>query len=324
MPTERKSSAMSRGHALACVGAVAMNAYREAVRARILHGLLAFALAACGYSVIVASLSVDQQARVVSDVGSASISLSAVLVAIVLGATALYRELELKTIFPILARPIRRHEYLIGKYLGILLTLFVFVAIDGAVVLGLLALETDASPPAVLCAAGALAVALALLLVRFRRARVAVLVPWSACAFAVMAVLAAPAGANRQVVIASAVLTLSEVAIITAVATLFSSFSSPFLTAMFTLSVFLIGRSADTLAHLPVHQVGAGIKRIASVIAHVVPNLQVYVPTRPILLGQVPDVHVWPLVAKGALQAGAYAVVMLALASLIFRRRDFT
>jgi ABC-type transport system involved in multi-copper enzyme maturation permease subunit len=306
------------------IAAVAMNAYREAVRARVLYGLLAFALSACAYSVLVASLSVDQQARVVSDVGSASISLCAVLVAIVLGATSLYRELELKTIFPILARPVRRPEYLVGKYLGILLTLFVFVALDGSVVLGILALETDAPPLTVLGAAAALVVVLVAALLRFPRFRVATFVPWSIAAFTVMAVLARPAGANRQLVIASALLTVSEVAIIAAVATLFSSFSSPFLTAVFTLSVFLIGRSADTLAHLPARQVGEGIKEVAAVLARVVPNLQVYVPARPVLLGEVPGVPVWMLVAKGGLQAGAYAAVMLAVASLIFRRRDFT
>jgi Cu-processing system permease protein len=201
---------------------IAMNAYREAVRARVLYGLLAFALAACGYAVIVASLSLDQQARVVSDVGSASISLCTVLVAIVLGATSLYRELELKTIFPILARPLFRHEYVLGKYLGTLLTLLVFIAIDGAVVLGILAGETGASVGLLVFATVALFVVLALALWRMPHARVQVVVPWALGAFAVMALLAAPAAGNRQLVLASCVLTLSEAAIVTAIATLTS------------------------------------------------------------------------------------------------------
>ncbi|HEY1958686.1 MAG TPA: ABC transporter permease subunit [Polyangiaceae bacterium] len=306
------------------VTAIALNAYREAVRARLLYALLALALAACGYSVIVASLSLDQQARVVSDVGSGSISLFAVIVAIILGAWSLYREIELKTIFPVLARPLFRHEYLLGKYLGILLTLLVFIAIDGAAVLGILALETGARPASVLAATGALVVGLGALLLRFPRARVHAVVPWSLAAFATMAVLAAPAGGDRQLVVASCALTLGEVAIISAVATLFSSFSSPFLTAVFTVSVFLIGRSADTLAHLPARQVGTTVKHAAAALAHVVPNLQVYVPARPILLGEVPEMPTWHLVAKAAAQSCAYSVVMLCAAALIFRRRDFS
>ncbi len=306
------------------VVAIMMNAYREAVRARVLYGLLAFALAACAYSVIVASLSIDQQTRVVSDVGSAAISLCSVLVSIVLGATALYRELELKTIFPVLARPLHRYEYLLGKYFGIVATLVVFVAIDGAATLGVLAIEAGARPALVLGAAAGLLVALAVALWRAARVRVYVVIPWALVAFATMALLAAPADDNRRLVLASCVLTVCESAIITAVATLFSSFSSPFLTAIFTLSVFLIGRSADTLAHLPARQVGETVRMIAATLAHVMPNLQVYVPQRPVLLGEVPELPIWPFVAKAAAQAVAYSAVMLAASALLFRRRDFT
>src|SRR4051812_19622129 len=139
------------------IAAIALNAYREAVRARILYGLLGLALATCGYSLVVATLSLHQEARVVANVGAASISLYAVLVAIVLGATSLHRELELKTIFPILTRQLRRHEYLIGKYFGMLATLAVFVAIDAAVVLGILAIEAGQKPWLVATAAALLA-----------------------------------------------------------------------------------------------------------------------------------------------------------------------
>ena len=97
------------------VAVIALNAYREAVRARILHGLFALALATAGYALVVGAYASRSRMRVVSDLGSASISLYAIAVAVVLGATSLYRELELKTIFPILARPIRRSEYLVGN-----------------------------------------------------------------------------------------------------------------------------------------------------------------------------------------------------------------
>src|SRR5579871_6446403 len=125
------------------IAAIALNAYREAVRARVLYGILGIALATTLYSVVVGTLSLHQETRVVADLGSASISLYAIVVAIVLGATSLHDELERKTIFPILTRRLRRHEYLVGKYLGALATLGVFVAIDGGAVLGLLALQGE-------------------------------------------------------------------------------------------------------------------------------------------------------------------------------------
>src|SRR4051812_34788435 len=103
---------------LARVAVVALNTYREAVRARILHGLFALALLTSGYSLVVGAYTAGNQLRVVSDLGAASVSLYSIIVAVVLGATSLYRELELKTLYPILARPVGRAEYLAGKYLG--------------------------------------------------------------------------------------------------------------------------------------------------------------------------------------------------------------
>ena len=309
--------------ALIRVGTVAMNAYREAVRARILHGLLAAALATCLYSLLVASLSLHNEPRVIADIGIASISLYAVLVAILLGATSLYRELELKTIFPILARPIRRHEYLLGKYFGTLATLAVFVMLDAAAVLGLLAAETAESPwPVAGVAVGALAI-LGVALLRAKYTRVFVLLPWSVAVLVVMAVLAKPAGAERQLVLAGAALALSETAIVAAIATLFASFSSPFLTAIFTFGVFLVGRTADTLANLPARIFGETVRSIGKFLAHIFPNLQAYVPPRPLLLGEAATVSTWAFVAQSALHAVCYATVLVAFAAMIFRKRDF-
>src|SRR5438046_2310477 len=129
------------------VSAIAMNTYREAVRARVLFGLLALALATSVYSLVIAAMSVRQETRLVSDIGAASISLYAVFVSVILGATSLYRELELKTIFPVLTRRLRRHEYVVGKYLGIFATLLVFVAIDGAAILAIMALQSGKHLP---------------------------------------------------------------------------------------------------------------------------------------------------------------------------------
>src|SRR5450432_4335389 len=130
---------------LARVSVIALNTYREAVRARVLHGLFALALATAAYSLVVGAFALSSRLRVVSDLGAASISIYGIVVAVVLGATSLYRELELKTIFPILARPIRRPEYLVGKYLGTVLTLGVFIAANSGVLL--LALAVEAGRP---------------------------------------------------------------------------------------------------------------------------------------------------------------------------------
>src|SRR5258705_4880711 len=128
------------------VAAIALNTYREAVRARILLGLSALALATALYSIAVGEFALKNAPRVVADLGAASISIYAIVAAVIIGVTSLYRELEQKTIFPILARPIRRGEYLVGKYAGTMLTLGVFIVLDAAFVLLILAYHGGRSP----------------------------------------------------------------------------------------------------------------------------------------------------------------------------------
>jgi hypothetical protein len=305
------------------VSAIAMNTYREAVRARVLFGLLALALATSGYSLVIAAMSLRQETRIVADIGSSSMSLYAVLVAVILGATSLYRELELKTIFPVLTRRLRRHEYVVGKYLGILATLLVFIAIDGAAVLTIMAIQSAQHVGLTLgLGAGMLAV-LGILLWRAKHTRVFVVLPWSIALFLVMMLLCDGAAGERQVVVVSALLTLAEVVIVGAIAMVFSSFSSPFLTAIFTAWLFMIGRSADTLANIPERVFGSTVRMIGLVLAKVVPNLNVYVPARPLLLGQVAAVPIWGYVGRAWMNSLFYAVVLLTLSAIVFRKRDF-
>jgi ABC-type transport system involved in multi-copper enzyme maturation permease subunit len=267
---------------LARVTAIALNTYREAVRARILHGLFGLALATAGYALIVGAYASRSRMRVVSDIGAASISIYAIIVAVVIGATSLYRELELKTIFPILARPIRRSEYLVGKLLGTVLTLAVFVAANAGVLLLALAALSGSSAAAVLAAAIGSAVVLGGVAWKLPRARTYLPVAWAFGVALAGYFLAAGAPDDRRVVAGLACLTLLEVTVIAALATLFSSFSSPFLTAVFTFSVVVVGRSADSLAKLPTRVFGETIHDVGAFLSRVVPNLMLFVPPRPL------------------------------------------
>src|SRR5690349_1326912 len=126
--------------------AVAANRFREAVRDRVLYGVLGVATFVLLFTLVLAEVSLDQQRRIVLDVGLASISLFSVVVSIFLGSSLLYKEIERKTLYVILPKPIRRHEFLLGKYFGIALTAFVFVAIQGAVQLCVSAVQADVDP----------------------------------------------------------------------------------------------------------------------------------------------------------------------------------
>ncbi len=305
------------------VAFVAYNTYREAVRARVLHGLFGLALATSGYTLAVGAFANRAQLRVVSDLGAASVSIYGVVVAVVLGATSLYRELELKTIFPILARPIRRAEYLVGKYLGTLLTLGVFVAANTGALL--LALAELSGHSLLVCAAVGLGPALVCALVGWRlpRTRTWLPIPFALALFIAGIALASGAPDDRGVLVGSALLTLCEVGIVTAVATVFASFSSPFLTAVFTFGVFVVGRSADTLANLPARMFGETVRAIGQALGHVVPNLMLYVPERPLLTGEAEGASLASYVGLAGAYAAAWVLGLLTFASVVFRRRDF-
>ncbi len=305
------------------IAVVALNAYRESVRARILHGLFALALLTNGYALIVAAYAPRISLRAVSDLGSASTSLYAIVVAIVLGATSLHRELELKTIFPILARPIRRAEYLTGKLFGTVLTLAVFIATNAGALLLALAVMGGRSFALVLGGLAVLALLVGLAVWKLARARTFLPLVVALVLFSAGALLANGAPDDRRVVMGSAALTLCEVLVVASIATLFSAFSSPFLTAVFTLSVFVVGRSADTLVKLPVRLFGPAIHGAGAVLAKIVPNLMWYVPPRPLLTGEAVGESLWTHLGLAAGYAVCWAALLLTVAAWVFKRRDF-
>ena len=101
---------------------------REAIRNRVLYTLLFFALALIGTGVLLSTLSYVERERILQDVGFAAIRIFAVAIAIFVGIGLVHREVDRRTIFTILSKPISRSEFLLGKYLGLLLTLWLQIA----------------------------------------------------------------------------------------------------------------------------------------------------------------------------------------------------
>lgn len=303
--------------------AIALNTYREAVRDRVLFGVLALASGVLAFTLALAELSLDQQLRVVTDLGLASISLFAVVVAIFLGSSLLYKEIERKTLYVILPKPLARWEFLLGKYLGILATCGVFIATMGAVQLMVTAIQADAGWTLV---AGVSTALLLLLGVSFffARDRTLVLPVWSLIALGASAWVCSTVDVELFRLLASLLLNLGEVIILSAVALLFSSFSTPFLTGAFTFGVWLVGRSAHDMVAMKTRLLNENIKRVLAWLAEVVPNLDLFVPGRSTLITQGTELGgPWAYVTGTMAYAVLYAAIVLILASLIFRRRDF-
>ncbi|NUO48214.1 MAG: ABC transporter permease [Polyangiaceae bacterium] len=301
---------------------IALNTYREAVRARILLGLAGVAFCVSAFSLVIASFTLNSAPRVVSDLGAASISLFSVIVAVVIGATTLYRELEQKTIFPILARPISRGEYVVGKYAGILLTIFTFIAADTGLVLMLCAALGKQSPTLIIGVF--LVIQLGWVLgVKWPGAWTFGPIPWAVVMLVAGVLLSGGVPDERRVVLTQALLSFLEVGIVAAIALLMSSFSTPFLSALLTVGLWIVGRSSDSLARFPKKFFGPAAADFFKALGKVVPNLHVYVPPRPLLTGEAADVNRLDYMLLAALTAIGWAIGLLAVASFVFKRRDF-
>lgn len=120
---------------MGAIGVIAVNAFRESLRDKILYNLVLFAGLLIGLSVLLADLSITEHHKVMADMGLAAINVIGVIIAIFVGISLVNKEIERRTIYTIMARPISRTFFIMGKYLGLALTLFVNMAIMWAVFL---------------------------------------------------------------------------------------------------------------------------------------------------------------------------------------------
>lgn len=110
---------------------IAINTYRESVRSQVIYTVLFFAAAIVLASSIFASVSVGDKIKVIKDFGLASISIFSVAFTIISGSSLLYKELNKKTIYNILSKPINRWQFILGKHLGLVLTTTMLSTIMG-------------------------------------------------------------------------------------------------------------------------------------------------------------------------------------------------
>lgn len=249
--------------------AIAGNTVREAVRSRVLYTLLFFALAMIGAGVLLATLSYVERDRILQDVGFAAIRVFGVAIAIFVGIGLVHREVDRRTVYTILSKPIARSEFLLGKYLGLLATLWLQIAVMGA-------------------------------------------------SFAFVSWLAeAPLGAGHAAALAGIG---AEVAVMVAIALLFSSITSPMLAAFFTAGLWLIGHLTRDLRALGAQSDAASVTRATEFLYRSLPDLEAFD-----LAGHA--AHGLPLASSDlvlpALYGFGYVVLALGVAVLAFERRDF-
>src|SRR5712675_470935 len=104
---------------------IATNTFREAVRDRVLYNLIAFALLLSGAAVLVGQISIDIEKLVVINLGLTAVSLFGIVIAIFIGIGLVSKEIEKRTLYTVLSRPVQRWEFILGKFFGLAGTLIV-------------------------------------------------------------------------------------------------------------------------------------------------------------------------------------------------------
>ncbi|MGQ9707749.1 MAG: ABC transporter permease [bacterium] len=107
------------------ISGVAVNTFRESVRDRVLVALIVIAIIVMASAKVIQPVAMGEAEKIIKDLGLSAITLFSVLVAILVGGRIVYREVEKRTIYLLLARPVRRMEFILGKYSGLMLVLLV-------------------------------------------------------------------------------------------------------------------------------------------------------------------------------------------------------
>lgn len=111
--------------------AVAANTFRETVRERVLYNLVFFAVLMTASSLLLGGLSIRQDEKIVKDLGLGSMDIFGTLIALFIGVGLISKEIERRSLYPLLAKPLSRSEFLLGKFVGLAFTLLVNILLMG-------------------------------------------------------------------------------------------------------------------------------------------------------------------------------------------------
>lgn len=250
------------------VNAIMKNTFKEAIRSRVFYILMAFAVAMLGFAVVLSFLTVGSQKRVILDLGLAGISFFSVMTSIFVGIGLIYLEVEKKTIYNVLPKPMPRANFIIGRYFGLM-------AVLGTNLAAMLAI-------------------LSVLLLFFKGFTLSV---FQAGLFIYM-----------------------ELAIITAIAIFFSSVASPVLSAICTISFYIIGHTSKTFPDILVPLLQSPFqKKMATGLFHLLPDLSI-LNISNLVTYEIPIAPGFS--ARAVLYTVLFVTLLLIAACLCFRKRD--
>ena len=265
------------------IALVALHMFRDSVRDKVLYSAVAFAVLLMAVSYLIGQLTAGEDLKIIKDLGLAAMSLMGLFIAVFIGIGLIAREIDRRSVYAVLAKPVRRHELILGKYFGLVGTLIVNLTV--------------------------MAVAYYLVLAY---------IGWT---ISPAALKAAPAPPTDPRLLLAILLIGFELALVTAIALFWSTFSSSaLLSAGLTVAMYVAG------------QFGADLKNFEQVVESplagmVGRGLYYLLPNFAAFDIKTEVVHALPVQAGYIFLTAGYALVYIALlltaSVLIFARRDF-
>lgn len=249
---------------------IAANVFREVIRDRVLYLLAVYAVALAAAVRLLPEISANTQNKIMLDVGLAAMTLLGLVIAVFVGTGLVNKEIEKRTVLVMMAKPISRSEFIVGKHLGLSAVLAILVAVMTAFYMGLLSISQ---------------------------------IPYPMTSIAV-----------------SSVFLFLQLSLLTAVAIAFGVFTSSLLATLLTFTVFLMGSFSANLVALGTQSKNPAIAATTRNLYLVLPDLSRLDLKNQAVYGLLPSPEV---LLQNALYAVLYIVVLLAIATLIFSRRQF-
>jgi ABC-type transport system involved in multi-copper enzyme maturation permease subunit len=252
-------------------GVVALNTFREAVRDRVLYNLVFFALLMMAAAIAVGQISIGIEQTVIVSLGLSAISVIGLLISVFIGVALVSKEMDKRTLYALLAKPVRRWEFLLGKFAGLVLTLAVNTA----------------------------AMAMGLLLV--------------------MICMKHSLERSDAVVLVAVYFILLKLALIVALALLFSCFTTPLLAILFTVGLYIVGLYVQELRDLPVEVMSPAMAAFTKWLSYLLPNFENFNVMAMAAHGRaVPGA----LILQNTLYTVVYCTIVLTAAAAVFSRRN--
>jgi ABC-type transport system involved in multi-copper enzyme maturation permease subunit len=220
---------------LVATAAIARSVFRESVRDKVLYNLVAFAVLLIGASYLIGQLTAGQDVKIIKDLGLSATSIFGLFIAVFIGIGLVSKEVDRRSIYSLLSKPIDRYQLVLGKYIGLVLTLTVNVAVMALALYAVLAYMS-----------------------------------WDVSA-AVQGAWDAP-GLDPALLKAIALI-LVELMLVTAIALFFSTFSTPILSAAFTFGFYVVGHFSSDLRNFQDVVDAPAAARLARGLYWVLPNL---------------------------------------------------